>query len=54
MTKSKNIFFNQNELISKEEKEKFLTQKGIVIWGTRLSGSGKTTLDYLLKKNYLN
>lgn len=50
MTESENIFSNQNELISKDEKEKLLSQKGVVIWFTGLSGSGKTTLAYHLEK----
>lgn len=50
MVESENIFSNQNELISQAEKEKFLSQKGIVIWFTGLSGSGKTTLAYHLEK----
>lgn len=50
MAESENIFSNHIELISTEEKEKFLSQKGIVIWFTGLSGSGKTTLAYHLEK----
>lgn len=50
MAESENIFSNHTELISTEEKEKFLSQKGIVIWFTGLSGSGKTTLAYHLEK----
>jgi adenylylsulfate kinase len=31
-------------MVSKSLKEKFLNQKAVVLWMTRLSGSGKTTL----------
>ena len=48
-----NIFSSFDEIISKEEKEKLLAQKGLTVWLTGLSGSGKTTLGkYLEKKLY--
>ncbi|MCJ7579063.1 MAG: adenylyl-sulfate kinase, partial [Candidatus Aminicenantes bacterium] len=45
MTKNKatNITWHQSSL-SKNEREKMLKQKGVVIWFTGLSGSGKSTL----------
>ena len=39
-----NLFSSKHELISREEKEKLLNQKGICLWLTGLSGSGKTTI----------
>ena len=40
----KNLFSSKHDLISREEKEKLLKQKGICLWLTGLSGSGKTTI----------
>ena len=39
-----NLFSITKELISREEKEKLISQKGLCIWLTGLSGSGKTTI----------
>ena len=39
-----NLFSITKELISREEKEKLISQKGFCIWLTGLSGSGKTTI----------
>ena len=39
-----NLFSSKHELISREDKEKLLNQKGICLWLTGLSGSGKTTI----------
>ena len=39
-----NLFSTTKELISREEKEKLISQKGLCIWLTGLSGSGKTTI----------
>ena len=39
-----NLFSSKHELISKEDKEILLNQKGICLWLTGLSGSGKTTI----------
>ncbi len=35
--------------VSREEREKFLNQKGALIWMTGLSGSGKSTIAYTLE-----
>ena len=40
---SKNLFFNSS-LVTKNQREKLLKQKSILIWFTGLSGSGKTTI----------
>ena len=37
-------------MINREEKEKLLNQKSVVIWMTGLSGSGKTTLAESIEK----
>jgi adenylylsulfate kinase len=42
--KLKNIFPIYNKMLTKEEKENLLKQRGIVLWFTGLSGSGKSTL----------
>ena len=44
------IFSTENQLISRKEKEKLLSQNGICIWLTGLSGSGKTTIAKYLSK----
>jgi adenylylsulfate kinase len=43
-----------NTILQREEKEKLLNQKGIVIWMTGLSGSGKTTIGIALEKVLYN
>ena len=47
--KATNITSHASE-IGKEEREKFLGQKGVVIWFTGLSGSGKSTLAQAVEK----
>ncbi|MBN1479509.1 adenylyl-sulfate kinase [candidate division KSB1 bacterium] len=47
--KATNITWHAGE-IGKEEREKFLGQKGVVIWFTGLSGSGKSTLAHAVEK----
>jgi adenylylsulfate kinase len=49
-----NVFSVFDEIISKEEKEKFLGQKSCVVWMTGLSGSGKTTLAKYLERKLLD
>ena len=44
------LFSTENQLISRKEKEKLLSQNGICIWLTGLSGSGKTTIAKHLSK----
>lgn len=39
-----------DRILSREEKEKLLNQKGMVIWMTGLSGSGKSTIAIGLEK----
>jgi adenylylsulfate kinase len=41
--KSQNVFWHHGKLTT-EDREKFLGQKGAVIWFTGLSGSGKSTV----------
>lgn len=50
MSDSRNIFSGQSEQVSSDDKERMLSQKGLVIWMTGYSGSGKTTLAYGLEK----
>ncbi len=47
--KATNITWHASE-VGKEEREKFLGQKGVVIWFTGLSGSGKSTLAHAVEK----
>jgi adenylylsulfate kinase len=54
----KNIFPVFHKIIQREDKQKRLRQKAMVIWFTGLSGAGKTTLAKLLEeelfeRNYL-
>ena len=50
-----NLFTTFDKILSKEQKETALNQKGISIWLTGLSGSGKTTIgSYLEKKLFKN
>lgn len=44
INKSNNIHPTFDEILSREDKEKLLGQRSIVIWITGLSGSGKTTI----------
>ena len=50
MTKIKatNITWHEGH-VGREEREKFLNQKGALIWFTGLSGSGKSTIAYTLE-----
>ncbi len=50
MGDSRNIFSGQNQQVSSDDKERMLSQKGLVIWMTGYSGSGKTTLAYGMEK----
>lgn len=45
-----NVFSVFDEIISRDEKERFLDQKSKVVWMTGLSGSGKTTLAKYLER----
>ena len=47
--KATNITWHAGE-IGKPEREKFLGQKGVVIWYTGLSGSGKSTLAHAVEQ----
>jgi adenylylsulfate kinase len=54
----RNIYSTFDWLINREDKEKLLNQRSLVIWFTGLSGSGKTTLaqhleQMLYSKGYL-
>ena len=54
----KHLFSSSKDLLSRQEKEKLLNQKGIVLWLTGLSGSGKTTIaksvsEHLHKNGFL-
>ena len=40
-------------LVSSEDRERLLNQKGCVVWLTGLSGSGKTTIAHTLEKRLL-
>lgn len=50
---AKIIFPDRDKFISREEKEKVIGQKGLVIWFTGLSGSGKSTLAMGLEKKLI-
>jgi adenylylsulfate kinase len=48
-----NVYSVFDEIISREEKERFLNQNAKVVWMTGLSGSGKTTLAKFLERKLL-
>lgn len=48
--KLKNIFPIHNKMLTKEDKENLLKQRGVVLWFTGLSGSGKSTLAINLER----
>lgn len=48
--KGENIYTVFDQLLTRKDKEKLLTQKSCVIWMTGLSGSGKTTIASWLEK----
>ena len=52
-TAAQNIHPIFERLVDRTEKEKFLGQKGKVLWLTGLSGSGKSTIAQLLEKELL-
>lgn len=52
--KDNNIHPVFNQILKREDKEKLLNQKSLVIWLTGLSGSGKTTIAKGLEKELHN
>jgi adenylylsulfate kinase len=52
-TKATNIVWHDMN-VKREDREKLLNQKGIVLWFTGLSGSGKSTVASLLEKKLHN
>ena len=48
--KERNIYTSFDTILKREDKEKLLNQRSLVIWFTGLSGSGKTTLAQNLEK----
>lgn len=49
MIKATNITWHEGE-VNKQDREKLLKQKGVILWFTGLSGSGKSTLACALEK----
>lgn len=49
-TRSENIYPVFHKMIQREDKEKRLGQRAVVVWFTGLSGAGKTTLAKLLEE----
>jgi adenylylsulfate kinase len=49
INKATNITWHHSE-ITKEDREKLLRQKGVVLWFTGLSGSGKSTLAHAVEQ----
>ena len=45
-----NIYPIYGQMLQRSDKEKFLKQRGILVWFTGLSGSGKSTLAVALEK----
>lgn len=52
-TKATNIVWHDMN-VKREDREKLLKQKGIVLWFTGLSGSGKSTVASMLEKRLYN
>ena len=50
MSAPENIHTTFDRILQREDKEKLLQQKGLVVWMTGLSGSGKTTIAVALEK----
>ena len=48
--KERNIYTTFDTILKREDKERLLNQRSLVIWFTGLSGSGKTTLAQNLEK----
>lgn len=46
--KATNIFWHES-IVKKEDREKYLNHKGVIIWLTGLSGSGKSTVAHELE-----
>ena len=51
--KSENVVWHEGK-IKKEDRERFLRQKGVILWLTGLSGSGKSTIGHELEYRLLN
>ncbi|PNR97048.1 adenylyl-sulfate kinase [Petrotoga sp. 9PWA.NaAc.5.4] len=51
--KSENVVWHEGK-IKKEDRERFLRQKGVILWLTGLSGSGKSTIAHELEYRLLN
>ena len=49
-----NLYSTKDSLLSREDKEKLLNQKGICVWLTGLSGSGKTTIANFVSRQLHN
>ena len=47
---SENIYTTFDRILKRQDKERLLNQKGLVVWMTGLSGSGKTTIAVALEQ----
>ncbi|MFM1874735.1 MAG: hypothetical protein RL266_472 [Bacteroidota bacterium] len=50
MSTPENIHTTFDRILQREDKERLLNQKGLVVWMTGLSGSGKTTIAAAVEK----
>lgn len=50
MTEDKNIYPVFDRMLSRQDKEKLLAQRSVMIWFTGLSGSGKSTIAIALER----
>jgi len=53
MNKATNITWHEGS-VSREERQKLLNQKGVIVWMTGLSASGKSTIACILEQMLLN
>lgn len=53
MQKATNITWHEGS-VSREERQKLLDQKGVIVWMTGLSASGKSTIACILEQMLLN
>lgn len=54
MEENNNIYPIFDRMLTRQDKEELLKQRGVMIWFTGLSGSGKSTIAMLWNANCIN